>query len=156
MASLITSSARFVRPLVLASTIAVLAACGSDSSGPGQDADVSGQYTLVAVDGHALPDTIPTSDEHVLVVVAANVLFNDNGTYDASVTGTEDGDEVQEIAADSGTFTVSHNTVTLHSAVFFTSYQATVASDGQITATVPGALVGSDNTTIALKFAKAG
>jgi hypothetical protein len=150
-----TSSVRFLRPLVLASTIAALAACGSDSNGPAPDADVSGQYNLVAVDEHALPDTIP-SPGHVLVVVAANVLFNDNGTYDASVTGTDDGDEVQEIAADSGTFTVSHNTVTLHSAVFFTSYQAVVASDGQITATVPGAFVSSSNTTIALKFAKAG
>jgi hypothetical protein len=155
MASLITSSARFVRPLVLASTIAVLAACGSDSSGPGQDADVSGQYNLVAVDGHALPDTIPHS-EHVLVVTEANVLFNDNGTYDASVTGTDDGDELQEIAADNGTFTISGNTITLHSTPFSTSYQAVVASDGQITATVPGLFVSSSNATIALKFAKAG
>jgi hypothetical protein len=138
----------------MACTIAVLAACGSDSSGPTQDADVSGQYSLVAVDGHALPDTIPNS-EHVLVVVAADVLFNDNGTYDASVTGTEDGDEVQEIAADNGTFTVSGNKVTLHSTPFFTSYQAIVAPNGEITATVPGVFVSSSNTTIALKFAKA-
>jgi hypothetical protein len=106
------------------------------------------------VDGHALPDTIPNT-EHVLVIAAANVLFSDNGTYEASVTGTDDGSEDQEIAADNGTFTISGNTVTLHSAVFFTSYQATVASNGEVTATVPGAFVGSSNATIALKFAKA-
>jgi hypothetical protein len=150
-----TSSARFLRPLVLASTIAALAACGSDSSGPTQDADVSGQYNLVSVDGHALPDTIPTTSEHVLVVAEANVLFNDNGTYDASVTGTDDGSDEEEVAADNGTFTISGNTITLHSTPFFTSYHAVVASDGQITATVPGAFVGSGNTTVALKFAKA-
>ena len=132
----------------------MLAACGSDTSGPTQDADVSGQYNLVTVDGHALPDTIPNS-EHVFVIAAANVLFNDNGTYEASIAGTEDGSAEQEIAADNGTFTISGNTITLHSAVFFTSYQATVASNGEVTATVPGAFVSSSNSTIALKFAKA-
>ena len=105
MASFIASSARFVRPLVLASVFAVLAACGSDSSGPANDADVSGQYSLVTVDGHALPDTIPNA-EHVLVIAAANVLFSDNGSYESSVTGTDDDSEEQEIAADNGTFTI--------------------------------------------------
>jgi len=154
MASLLTSSARFVHPLLLASSIALLAACGSDSSGPADDADVSGQYNLVTVDGHSLPDTIPNT-EHVLVIAAANVLFSDNGTYEASVTGTDDDSEEQEIAADNGTFVVSGNTITLHSAVFFSSYQATVASNGEVTATVPGAFVSSGNATIALKFSKA-
>ena len=154
MASLMTSSARFVRPFVLASLVAVLAACGSDSSGPGQDADVSGQYNLVAVNGRALPDTVPNT-AHVLAIAAANVLFSDNGTYEASVTGTEDGSAEREIVADNGTFTISGNTVTLHSAVFFTTYQATVASNDEVAATVPGALVSSGNATIALQFAKA-
>ena len=154
MASFLTSSARFARPLLLASSIAMLAACGSDSSGPANDADVSGQYNLVTVDGHALPDTVPNT-EHVLVIAAASVLFSDNGTYEASVTGTDDDSEEQEIAADNGTFVISGNTITLHSAVFFTTYQATVASNDEVTATVPGAFVGSSNATIALKFAKA-
>jgi hypothetical protein len=155
MASFMMSSARFARPLFLASAVALLAACGSDSSGPTPDADVSGQYSLVNVNGHALPDTIPNS-EHVFVITAADVLFNDNGTYDASITGTEDDSAEQQVAADNGTFTISGNTVTLHSAVYFTSYQATVASNGQITAAVPGALVGSSNSTIDFTFAKAG
>ncbi|HMI56485.1 MAG TPA: hypothetical protein VK511_00415 [Gemmatimonadaceae bacterium] len=154
MASFMTSSARFVRPLMLASCIAVLAACGSDSSGPSNDADVSGQYNLETVDGHALPDTTSNS-EHVLVLATANVLFSDNGTYEASVTGTDNGSAEQEIAADNGTFVIAGNTITLHSAVFFTSYQATVASNDEVTATVPGAFVSSSNATIALKFAKA-
>ncbi|HEV7704958.1 MAG TPA: hypothetical protein VGO46_11735 [Gemmatimonadaceae bacterium] len=154
MASFMTSSARFVRPFVLASMFAALAACGSDSSGPGQDADVSGQYDLVTVDGHTLPYTIPNT-EHVLVVASASVLFSDNGTYEASVRGTDDDSEEEEVAADNGTFTVAGNTVTLHSAVFFSSYQASVASNGEVTATVPGLLVGSSNATLALKFAKA-
>jgi len=154
MASFMTSSVRFMRPLVLVCSIAALAACGSDSNGPAQNADVNGQYNLVTVDGHALPDTIPNS-EHAFVVTAATVLFDDNGTYDASVTGTEDGSAEQGIAADNGTFTISGNTITLHSAVFFTAYQATVASNDEITVTVPGAFVSSSNATIALKFAKA-
>ena len=154
MVSFLTSSARFVRPLLLASSIAILAACGSDSSGPADDADVSGQYNLVTVDGHALPDTIPNS-EHVFVIAAADVLFSDNGTYEATVTGTDDGSAEEEIAADNGTFVISGNTITLHSAVFFTTYQATVASNDEVTAMVPGAFVSSSNTTISLKFAKA-
>ena len=153
MASLMTSSARLVRPLLLASMVALIAACGSDSSGPGQDADVSGQYDLVTVDGHTLPYTIPHT-EHVLVVESATVQFGDNGTYESSVRGTDDDSEEEEVAADNGTFTVSGNTVTLHSAVFFSSYQASVASNGDVTATVPGLLVGSTDATIALTFAK--
>ena len=149
-----TSSVHFVRPFLLASVVAVLAACGTDSSGPGQDADVSGRYDLVAVDGRALPDTI-SNTEHVLGIAAANVLFSDNGTYEVSVLGTEDDSEEEEIAADNGTFTISGNNIMLHSAVFFTSYQASVASDDEVTATVPGAFVSSSNATIALKFAKA-
>jgi hypothetical protein len=153
MASLMTSTARFVRPLLLASSIAVIVACGSDSSGPADDADVSGQYNLATFDGHALPDTIPNSQRFVLAT--ANVLFSDNGTYEASLTGADNASAEQEFTADYGTFVVSGNTITLHSAVFFTSYQATVASNDEVTATVPGAFVSSSNATIALKFAKA-
>jgi hypothetical protein len=154
MGSFMTSSARFVRPLVLALMVAALAACGSDSSGPGEDADVSGQYNLVAVNGRTLPDTIPNS-AHVLAVASATVLFSDNGSYESSVRGTADDADEEEVAADNGTFTVAGNTVTLRSAVFFRSYQASVASNGEVTATVPGVLVGSNDVTVALKFAKA-
>lgn len=154
MASFPTSSARLVRPLLFASFIAVLAACGGDSSGLANDADVSGQYNLTTVDGHALPDTTSNSD-HVFVIATANVLFSDNGTYEVSVTGTDNGSAEREITADNGTFVVSGNTITLHSAVFFTTYQATVASNGDVTAIVPGAFVSSSNSTIALEFSKA-
>jgi hypothetical protein len=154
MDSFLTSSRRSVRLLVLASSIAMLVACASDSSGLADDADVSGQYTLATVDGHALPDTSASSG-HVFVIATATVLFSDNGTYESSVTGTDNGDAEREIAADNGTFVISGNTITLHSAVFFTTYQATVASNGEVTATVPGAFVSSSKATIALKFAKA-
>ncbi|MDQ2765520.1 MAG: hypothetical protein M3Y30_00065 [Gemmatimonadota bacterium] len=154
MALLRTSSARFIRPLVLVTAIAVLVACGSESSGLANDADVSGQYNLVTVDGHTLSYRIPNS-AHAFVIAAADVLFSDNGTYEASVTGTDDGSAEEEIAADNGTFTISGNMVTLHSAVFFTSYQATVASNGEVTAAVPGSLVSSSNSTIALTLSKA-
>jgi hypothetical protein len=147
------SSARLVRPLLLASAIALLAACGSDSNGPG-DADVSGQYGLVTVQGQTLPYTITTS-EHTFVITSADALFNDNGSYEVSMAGTEDGSDEEEVAADNGTFTVSGNTVTLHSAVFFTSYQATVASNGDVTAAVPAALLGAGSSTIAFTFSKA-
>ena len=153
MASFLASPARFARPLILAATVAALAACGGDSSGP-QDANASGQYNLVTVDGRALPDTIPNS-EHVFVITAATVLFDDNGTYSASVTGTDNGAAEQEIAADNGTYTVVGNTVTLHSAVFFTTYHASVASNDDVAVAVPGALVSSKNGTISLRFSKA-
>ena len=149
------SSVRFARAAVAAVAVvavALLAACGSDSTGP-RTANVAGAYDLTTVNGASLPFTVPNTTG-TIIVEEATITLNTDSTYAVLASGTSDGSE-STIAADAGHYTVSGSQVTFTSSlVASTQYTANATSSG-LSATVPGAFVGSSDNSFTLVFTKA-
>ncbi len=92
------------RFLILATAVlagGLLPACGDDSTEP---ESIFGLYTLVSVNGEALP-----VDIGVVEISAGSIQLNSDGTYSISLTADLGGGP--ETATDSGTFTVDGSTV---------------------------------------------
>ena len=73
------SAARFAIMVMTSAAVALVAACGSDSTGPSH-ASVTGTYALSAVNGANLPYTVPNTGEDVEIV--------DDGTITLSADST--------------------------------------------------------------------
>jgi hypothetical protein len=147
------SSARFARAAVAAAAVALLAACGGDNSTGPQNANVAGTYNLTTVNGAALPYTVPhtTGTE---IVEEASATLNADSTYSVLATGTVDG-STSTIAADAGHYTVSGSQVTFTSTIISSAQYTASATSSTLTATIPGAFVGSSDISFTLVFAKA-
>lgn len=66
--------------------VVLLAACGSDSTGPGNaSASIAGSYTLRSINGSALPFSIQAGGNTVSIV-GMNFVVADGGTWTNSVT----------------------------------------------------------------------
>lgn len=141
---------RFLRSAAALLVVACLAACGSDSTAP---RDVGGSYTLSTIDGSALPFTVPNSPPHAIISSAFVVLAADK-TYTYQASGSLDGVGSGDVADDHGTYTVSGSTVTFTSIKYNGSRYTANASSTQLTPTVPGAIVNSDNLSFTLVFDK--
>jgi hypothetical protein len=146
------SSARFVRAAVAAVAVALVAACGSDSSTGPRNANVAGTYDLTTVNGAALPYTVPhtTGTE---IVEQATIMLNTDSTYLVNAMGTVDGSE-STIAADAGNYTVTGSQVTFTSTIISSAQYTASATSSGLTATIPGAFVGSSDISFTLVFAK--
>jgi hypothetical protein len=147
------SSARFVRAAVVAVAVALLAACGSDSSTGPRNATVAGTYDLTTVNGATLPYTVPhtTGTE---IVEQATITLNTDSTYSVLANGTVDGSQ-STIAADAGHYTVSGSQVTFTSTLISSAQYTATATSSTLTATIPGAFVGSSDISFTLVFTKA-
>jgi len=154
----LSSRGRIVRPasaLALAAMVATLAACGADKkSVTGPPTNVVGTYSLVTVDGGSLPYTVPNNPNHTIVVTSGTVLLNADHTYTIGGTGTSDGGDPQEVIADAGDWSLTGSTVTFtsgtHSGLIYTG----TATNTNLTESVPGATVGSTNTSFQLVLNK--
>ncbi|MEP7065620.1 MAG: hypothetical protein ABI889_06270 [Gemmatimonadota bacterium] len=151
-------SARFMRAMMAAASVAMLAACGSDSTGP-KNAGVQGTYTLLSVNGSPLPYTVPNTGEDVRIVQDATITLGADSTYAVHATGTENG-SASTIVTDAGHYTVSGNQVTFTSTMIsgahYTANYATTPGSPTLTATIAGLFVGSSDISFTLVFAKSG
>ncbi len=145
------NSARLVLAAVLAATIAIASACGSDS--PTGPKDVSGTYTLQTVDGLSLPFTVTNPREHAIVINSVTATLNSNGTYAVAGTGTQDGN-ASTVITDAGSYTQSGPALHFTSTMFQAEYSASAKTDS-ITVTLPGGFVDSNTSTFSLLFVKA-
>lgn len=153
----LSSRFRFAKPLLalaLGAALATLAACGSDTTNGTGPMDVSGSYNLATVDGSSLPYTVPGTGDNVIVVSGAAATLNANNTYTVSGSVTENGSDSQ-LLSDAGTYSVSGSTVVFVSGTFSGASYSGAATSSTITATVPGLIVGSSQTTFSLRFDKA-
>ncbi|MDB4912074.1 MAG: hypothetical protein JWO39_2897 [Gemmatimonadetes bacterium] len=147
------SSSRFARAAVAAVAVALLAACGSDSSTGTRNANVAGTYNLSTVNSSALPYTVPhTTDPEV--VEQASITLNTDSTYAVLATGTVNGSS-STIAADAGHYTVTGSQVTFTSTIITSAQYTASATSSGLTATIPGAFVGSSDISFTLVFTKA-
>ena len=115
-----------------------LGACG-DSSGPEDEDDISGTYTLQTINGSPLPFTLGEFEGFKLEIMSDVFLFNTNGTFrDISVVRETD-NGVQTISTDTiiGTFTQVNNTIVL-TAEEGESLTATLSGNNTMTAVGQG------------------
>lgn len=146
--------ARRLFALALGAALATLAACGSDSTNGTGPMNVSGSYTLTTVNSATLPYTIPHTPGHTVVITSATGTLGADHTYSIIATGTEDGGDPGQVAADAGTYTVSGSTVTFTSTTFGGASYTAAAAAGTLTAVVPGAFAGSTDVSFTLVFTK--
>ena len=121
-----------------------LAACGDDD-GSGPSADVVGTFTLQTINGATVPAVVFQAGADRLEVVSGSITFNENRTFSAAFTlrQTLAGVVTTETETDTGTYTVSGNTVQL------------TAADGTVeTATVSGNTLTSTQQGITLVYRK--
>jgi ABC-type oligopeptide transport system substrate-binding subunit len=150
------SAIRFARMAVAAAAVALLAACGSDNTGP-KNTNVTGTFDLTAVNGASLPYTVPNTGEDVEIVQDGTITLTADSTYAASATGTLNGSG-STLVTDAGTYSVSGTQVTFTStAIPGAHYTGSIAGSGTseaLTATIAGAFVGSSDLSLTLTFAK--
>lgn len=135
---------------MLAATVAVALACGSDS--PTGPKDVPGTYSLHTADGLSLPFTVTNPREHAIVINSVTATLNSNGTYAVAGTGTQDGN-ASTIITDAGSYTQSGATLHFTSTMFNAEYGASAKTD-TVTVTLPGGFVDSNTTSFSLVFVK--
>jgi hypothetical protein len=154
---ILSSRGRVVRPvtaLAVAAVLATLAACGSDNKGVTAPTDVSGTYSLVTVNGNALPFTVPNNPSHTIVIQSGTVTLGTDHSYTVAGTGTSDGGAAEQVIADDGTYTLSGSTVTFTSSSHSSLIYTATATSTTLTEAVPGAFAGSTNTSFTLVLNK--
>jgi hypothetical protein len=143
----------FVRsPMIAACCFAVFAAgCGGDSDSTTAPTNEFGHYTLLTVNGQALPYSIPQTASGSVVIQTAGVDLSAGSSkpqYTAGVVGLVNGQGPTQIVADQGGYTLTGTTVTFTSAIAAgVSYVGTI-SGAAMTMTLPGALFGTSGTLV--------
>jgi hypothetical protein len=151
----LSSRSRVVRPAAtLVAVVAILAACSIAKKSVTGPTNVAGTYSLVTVDGSALPYTVPNNPNHTVVIQSATVTLGSDQSYTIGGTGTSDGGSPEQVIADAGTYTFSGSTVTFTSSTYSGLIYAGRATTSTITETVPGAFAGSTNATFTLVLDK--
>jgi ABC-type oligopeptide transport system substrate-binding subunit len=146
------ASARAAKVVIAAAAVAMLAACGSDSTGP-RNTNVAGTYDLSTVDGSSLPYTVPNTGDNTEIVQNATITLNADSTYSAIANGTENG-ESSVVIADEGHYSVSGSQVTFTSTVIEGGNYTGNVSGSTLTVTIVGAFVGSSDASFSLVFTK--
>ena len=102
-----------MRRLVLALSAVSILACG-DSSGP-EFSSAVGTWSLVTVNGSALPFTVGLAQHYQLELLSDEFVASENGTYTESTTlrETESGTATTTTEQSNGTWTQTDNTVTV-------------------------------------------
>ena len=122
------------------------AGCGDDN-GPTEPRVSLGTYTLVSVNGVALPFTVPNTGSDTVVVQGATLTLTELGTYTVSVEGTQNS-EATSVLSDEGTFSQSGSEVTFHSGQFSAVDYTGTINGNTLTITLPAAIVGASSGTL--------
>lgn len=149
-----------VRRLPRLIRVAAAAAATVTVLGAAQCADVTGQssvageYTLSTVNGSALPFIIPGTGSDSVVVSAGTLSLLASGQYLVTGSGTLNGGQQEPLLGDGGSYTMSGSEITFQSADDPAVQYVAVRSDNALTVTVPGAIMGSTETSFTLLFQK--
>ncbi|HKO16302.1 MAG TPA: hypothetical protein VJU87_08685 [Gemmatimonadaceae bacterium] len=131
-----------------AALLCMAAACHGDSTAP--PASEGGTYTLVSVNGQALPASISNTAVGTVVIQSATldlVPGSSSSTYTAVVTGTEGGSQAsQAIISDAGTYVRSGSTITFTSSVASGLAYAGSLNGTSLAVGVPGQAIGASGT----------
>jgi len=147
------SSLRSAKGAVATMAVVLLAACGSDSTGP-HNANVAGTYNLTTVNGAGLPFTVPHTGDHTEIVQSATITLTSDSTYTVLVTGTVDNAEPGVLGTDAGHYAVSGSQVTFTSTIIESGHYTAIVNGTTLTATIPGVFVGSSDISFSLVFTK--
>ena len=136
--------------LLLATFTSFVAACGSDETT--SPTNEFGHYTLVSVNGQAVPFTLTGTPRGTVVVQSGSMDLSGPTTtsagksvYVATLSGTAAG-QSQQLVADAGTYTVSGTTITFTSALPVVGTYTGVMNGNALTVSVPGLALGIAGT----------
>lgn len=127
-----------LRMMLALAMLPVGLACSSssDTTAPTASSYI-GTYTLVKMNGTALPDTI-TNNSTLSTVTAGTATISSNGTWSATLTATPSNISV------GGTYTYSNGTLTLTNTGDATTNAAVLTSNNTVLTITSG---GGDNRT---------
>lgn len=118
---------RNVRSLLVLMAVVLVPAC-SDSTGPNRA--VTGNYTLISVNGVLIPVVFSVEQFFTLRITAGTLTLSSNNTFNASATYEQTpaggGPKTTDTQTCSGTYTMNGNTVT------FTEATGTSANCGGV------------------------
>jgi len=153
-----SSAPRFLRGAIAAAAVVLLAACGSDSTGP-KNANVAGTYTRSTVNGASLPYTVPNTGAAVEIVQAATITLTGDSAYTVNATGTVNG-SAGTLLTDAGHYSVAGSQVTFTSTAIPGAHYTAVASgtgaSTVLTTSIAGAIVNSTDLSFTLVLNKTG
>ena len=116
---------KIIRTLFVLAAVAILPAC-SDSTGPNRT--VTGNYTLISVNGLLVPVVFSAEQFFTLRITAGTLTVNSNNTFTASATYEQTlnvgGVKTTDTVTCTGTYAMSGNTIT------FTEANSTNANCG--------------------------
>lgn len=110
-------------------TLALVAACGSDSASPGTTASFAGTWYLATINGFQLPVDVQT-DSGKFNIRDAVLTTTESGSWSETPTGyaVVGGGALQtRVRSRAGTWTRGGATVTLRTTAGTTAYQGTIA-----------------------------
>lgn len=118
---------KIIRTLFVLAAVAILPAC-SDSTGPNRT--VTGNYTLISVNGLLVPVVFSAEQFFTLRITAGTLTVNSNNTFTASATYEQTlnvgGVKTTDTVTCTGTYAMSGNTIT------FTEANSTNANCGGV------------------------
>jgi hypothetical protein len=146
------SSSRAILSVAMLALIGALG-CGDDSTSP--NTAEFGHYTLVRVNGQALPFTLTNTPLGTVVVqsgsidlAAGTAASGNKSTYVAGVAGSRPGQPSGQLLTDNGTYVLTGTTLTFSSALLVGAQYVGAISDDALTVTVPGTLFGTTGTIV--------
>jgi hypothetical protein len=157
---ILPASRTLARMLIVAMLASALSACSSDNNGSTGPGNVDGTYNLSTIDGSTLPYLVPDpmfiqniyNSGAATFTTSASHTVHDYTITSIVVTG---GDAPASIVLDVGSFVLSGASITFTSAKFETTTYTGTATSTELTANVPGAMVGSSDSSFSLTFTKA-
>ena len=118
--------------------------CGGSTTDNTAQSEV-GTYTLVTVNGQALPYTVNNTSLGTAVIQSATLNLS-APAYTATVNGTVNGGATQRILADGGTYSRTGSTLTFSSTSAPGLVYAGAFSGSTLTVSIPGVAVGTTGT----------
>ena len=133
---------RFARQSMLASALAVFAACGSDDSTGPEETNIEGAYTLTTINGQQLPVVVEQQGSDRAEVTQGTVTLNADRTFSdvIQLRFTISGQVTSETDAANGTWTRTGSTVQFNptAPAGSTPYSMTWDGDDRLTQTFQG------------------
>ena len=149
MISTTLQTRRRLSPRLLGASVVCAVGLAGTNCSDGNGPDPESAYSLVSINGQALPVTIPNTQLGTVVVQSGSVILTPGTagdlTYTATLLGTVNG-ETGPVLADAGSYSRSGSSVTFTSTTLqgFV-YVGTLIND-QLTITVPGESIGTTGT----------
>lgn len=139
------------RAALVAALAGLVLACSSADSPTGPK-DVPGTYVLRAIEGSALPYTVPNTVGSTVVVNSSTATLGE-GSYAVAGTGTISG-VVNTVLTDNGSWVQNGDKVNFTSGHIDGAFYFAKAKEDTLLLTLPGGFLNSTKGTFALLFVK--